>query len=86
VAHNHDPDAVLVSEIMAAPVHSVRDDTPVEEALLKMAEVGTRRLVVTGEGDRVAGILTLDDVLDLLAREAAAIKLLLAKQQPKVPV
>jgi CBS domain-containing protein len=67
-------------------VHAIRDDTPIEDALLKMAEVGTRRLVVTGEDDRVAGILTLDDVLDLLAREAAAIKQLLVKQQPKVPV
>ena len=86
VAHNRDPDEVLVSEIMATPVHAIRDDTPIEEALLKMAEVGTRRLVVTGEGDRAAGILTLDDVLDLLAGEAAAIKRLLVKQQPKVPV
>ena len=86
VAHNRDADEVLVSEIMATPVHAIRDDTPIEDALLKMAEVGTRRLVVTGEGDRVAGILTLDDVLDLLAREAAAIKRLLVKQQPKVPV
>lgn len=86
VAHNRDADEVLVSEIMATPVHAIRDDTPIEDALLKMAEVGTRRLVVTGEDDRVAGILTLDDVLDLLAREAAAIKQLLVKQQPKVPV
>jgi CBS domain-containing protein len=85
VAHNRNADEVLVSEIMATPVHSIRDDTPIEDALLKMAEAGTRRLIVTSEGDRVAGILTLDDVLDLLAREAAAIKLLLGKQQPKVP-
>lgn len=85
VAENRNSDDALVSEIMTTPVHSVRDDTPVEEALAKMADAGTRRLIVTGEGGRVAGILTLDDVLDLLTRETAAIKRLLSKQQPKVP-
>jgi CBS domain-containing protein len=85
VAENRNSDDALVSEIMTTPVHSVSDDTPVEEALAKMADVGTRRLVVTGEGGRVAGILTLDDVLDLLTRETAAIKRLLSKQQPRVP-
>jgi CBS domain-containing protein len=57
----------------------------IEEALEKMADAGTRRLIVTGEGGRVAGILTLDDVLGLITRETAAIKVLLNKQQPKVP-
>lgn len=85
VAENRSPDHALVSEIMTTPAHSVSDDTPIEEALAKMADVGTRRLVVTGEGGRVAGILTLDDILDLLTREMAAIKQLLSKQQPKVP-
>lgn len=85
VAENRSPDDALVSEIMTKPVHTVSDATPVEEALVMMADAGTRRLIVTGEGGRVAGILTLDDVLDLLTRETAAIQRLLSKQQPKVP-
>ncbi len=85
VAEKRDADHARVSDIMTTPVHAVSDDTPVEEALAKMADAGTRRLIVTGEAGRVAGILTLDDVLDLLTRETAAIKQLLDKQQPKVP-
>jgi len=85
VAESRSPDDALVSEIMTKPVVTVSDDTPIEDALGKMADAGTRRLIVTGEGGRLAGILTLDDVLDLLTREAAAIKQLLDKQQPKVP-
>jgi CBS domain-containing protein len=85
VARNLDPDAIFVSEIMTAPARTVRDDTPVEDALGKMAAAGTRRLVVIAEGDRVAGILSLDDVLDALVRETAAIGKLLQKQQPHVP-
>ncbi len=86
VAEKLDPDAALVSEVMTTPVHSVGDDTPLDEAISKMAAAGTRRLVVTGEGDRVAGILSLDDVLDLIVRETTAIGRLLEKQQPRIPV
>jgi CBS domain-containing protein len=85
VAEKVDPDATLVSEIMAKPVFTVRDETPIEEAVSKMAAAGTRRLVVTAEGDRVAGLLSLDDVLDDMVRETAAIGKLLQKQQPQVP-
>jgi hypothetical protein len=38
-------------------VYFVRDETPIEDAVSKMA-LPARRLVVTAEGDRVAGILT----------------------------
>jgi len=50
-----------------------------------MAAAGTRRLVVTGEGGRVAGILSLDDILDMIVRETTAIGRLLEKQQPRIP-
>ena len=43
----------------------------------------TKRLVVTGEEDRVVGILSLDDVLDLLSEETGAIRELLEKQKPR---
>ena len=78
-------DGTPVSEIMTKPVFTVRDETPIDEAVGKMAAAGTRRLVVVAEGNRVAGILTLDDVLEGMIRETAAIGKLLQKQQPKVP-
>lgn len=86
VAEQLDPETTAVSEIMTTPVFTVRDETPLGEAIAKMAAVGTRRLVVTAEGDRVAGILTLDDILDHTTRQGAAIGKLLQKQQPSVPV
>jgi CBS domain-containing protein len=85
VAEKLDPDEALVSEVMTTPVYSVSDDTPLEDAITKMAAAGTRRLVVTGEGNRVAGILSLDDILDMIVRETSAIGRLLEKQQPKIP-
>ena len=85
IAERHDPEDLMVSDVMTKPVFTVSDATPIDEALGKMAAAGTRRLVVTAEGGRVAGILTLDDVLDAMVRETAAIGKLLQKQQPHVP-
>jgi CBS domain-containing protein len=85
VAEQRALDDTPVSDIMTKPVFTVRDETPIDEAVGKMAAAGTRRLVVVAEGNRVAGILTLDDVLEGMIRETAAIGKLLQKQQPKVP-
>ena len=86
VAEQLDTEATSVSEIMTTPVFTVRDETPINEAVAKMAAAGTRRLVVVAEGDRVAGVLTLDDILSDMAWESSAIGKLLQKQQPRVPV
>ena len=85
IAERRDLDDTSVSEVMSKPVYTVRDETPIEDAMSKMASTGTRRLVVTAEGDRVAGILTLDDVLEDIVRETAAIGKVLQLQQPQVP-
>ena len=86
VAERLDPETTTVADIMTTPVFIVRDETPISDAIAKMASAGTRRLVVTAEGERVAGILTLDDILSHLAQENSAIGKLLQKQQPSVPV
>jgi CBS domain-containing protein len=73
-----------VSRLMTTPVHSVDEATPIEQAVGRMAASATRRLVVTGTESQPVGILSLDDVLDLLSAEAGAIGRLLGKQHPQV--
>jgi CBS domain-containing protein len=85
LAERLDPSETPVSEIMTSSVETISNDASIEDALAKMGTAGTRRIVVTGEGDRVAGVLSLDDVLALIARQTAAIGRLLEKQQPKIP-
>jgi CBS domain-containing protein len=85
VAERIDPETTPVSEVMTAPVQSVDEQTPIQEAITRMAIAGRRRLIVTGAADRVVGILSLDDVLDLLIEEIGPIGRLLAKQQPHLP-
>jgi CBS domain-containing protein len=79
-----DPDQTQVSKVMTAPVQSVDEETSIEEALSRMAGAATRRLVVTGTGRSLVGILSLDDVLELLVEEAASIGRLLEKQRPRL--
>jgi CBS domain-containing protein len=85
VAGDMDPDTANVSQVMTQPVASVDEYTSVDAAVAKMAANATRRLIVTGEGHRLVGILSLDDVLEMLAREVGPIGQLLEQQQPRIP-
>jgi CBS domain-containing protein len=67
------PSEVPVSAIMTREVQTVDEGAPLEEALRTMARTQTRRLVVTGQSFRVQGIVSLDDLLDLLASEAESV-------------
>jgi predicted transcriptional regulator len=70
---------------MTTPVHIVDEQTPLEEALGRMASLAVRRLVVTGQDNEIAGLLSLDDVLDTLVAQTGAIGRLLEQQKPRIP-
>lgn len=80
VAEEHDPDSTQVREVMTTPATCVPESTPIEAALARMAGAHVRRLVVVDEKERLVGILALDDVLELLAEEAATIGRLLSRR------
>jgi CBS domain-containing protein len=82
IAGNCDPSTTLVSTIMTAPVVCVSESTPIEDALKQMARISARRLAVTDEKGRLAGLLALDDVLELLVEEAETIGRLLKRRNP----
>lgn len=78
-----DPEATPVSLVMTRDVRTVDEATPIEQAVRTMAGAGVRRLVVTGERGALAGLLSLDDVVELLAEEAEAIGRLLSEEAPE---
>jgi CBS domain-containing protein len=57
-------DSTTVADVMSTEVVTVRDETPIEDALRTMAEEVVRRLVVVDADDRAIGVLSLDDVID----------------------
>lgn len=83
VAQRRDPDTTEVGTVMSAPPTCVRESTPIETALALMAGVRARRLVVVDDAQRLVGILSIDDVLELLAEEQVSIgKLLRQRARP----
>lgn len=85
VAADLDPEQTPIGSVMSAPPQAVDADTPIEEAVERMAGSAIRRLVVTGEDGRLEGLVSLDDVLRLRVGEAGSIGRLLEAQRASVP-
>jgi signal-transduction protein with cAMP-binding, CBS, and nucleotidyltransferase domain len=80
VARALDPETTPIAKVMTREVRTVDETTPIEQALRTMASAGMRRLVVTGAGGQLVGLLSLDDVTELLSQEAESIGRLLIKE------
>ena len=65
-------------DIMSVDLVLARPDMDAMDAAQLMSTHGLRRLVITDEEGRLAGIVTLEDVLDLLARELLSLSASLA--------
>ena len=82
LAKARDPFQTTIGEVMTKCPRTVREDTPIEEALTVMRSGPFRRVpVVSAEGELV-GLLSLDDVLDLLTEEFGQIRGLLEQESP----
>lgn len=71
VARDFDPQTLRVADVMQAPAHTISAAQPAFSALQMMRRHGVRRLPVTGEFGELAGLLSLDDLLDTYAAELA---------------
>jgi CBS domain-containing protein len=67
VARARDPRGVPVGEVMTPDVCAVRDDASVKDALVLMRRRGVRRAPVVDARGMLVGIVTLDDLLRLVA-------------------
>lgn len=72
-----------VGEVMTPFPHTIYEDTPIEEAIRVMRSGPFRRLPVVDRDGRLVGVLSIDDVLDLLAEEFTAIGKLLRAERPE---
>lgn len=81
VAPGRDPETTSIGDVMSAPVAVVVEATPIEDALERMRVLRVRRLPVVDARGALVGILALDDVLELVAEEAATIGALLRRSR-----
>ena len=67
VAKGTDPDSVSVGDAMSFELTTVTDDDDLMHVIGVMRDKGIRRVPVVDTDDALVGILTVDDILDLLS-------------------
>ncbi len=82
LAQGKDPCQTHVDEVMTRNPETVSEATPIEHALALMRAGGFRRLPVTGSDGTLAGLVSLDDILSLLAEEFFHVGTLVEKEMP----
>lgn len=76
-------DSLRVGDIMAAGLASVREAEGVFEAMRYMRGQGVRRLPVVDEAGWLVGIITLDDLVELLAEEMGELARLVGRERTR---
>lgn len=78
-----DQTVITVGDIMVQELVTVKESTGVFETIQYMRSKAVRRLPIVDENDALAGILALDDLLELLSEELLAIVKLVRVQRQK---
>lgn len=79
------PETIYVEDIMVPELATVKESAGILEALQFMREKGVRRLPVVNNSGNLIGIVTLDDLLELLSEELLELAKLV-KHEQKVEV
>jgi len=81
IAPELDSTVITVGDITAMELATVKENNGVFEAIQYMRSKGVRRLPVVDDGGGLVGIVTLDDLLGLLADELGALARLVDREQ-----
>lgn len=77
-----DPDTTPLSRIMNEDLTTIWQGAPLVRAFHRMRQEGVRRVLVTGDGGELAGILSFDDAIPLIAKELGLAADVLRSQMP----
>ncbi len=83
VATELDITVITVGDIMAPELFTVKESTDIFEAIQFMRSKTIRRLPIVDEDGGLIGVLTLDDVLELLSEELLNLAKLVRYEQKK---
>lgn len=84
LAQGLDPFRTLVGDVMSCCPHAVEEETSIEAAIAMMRSGPFRRLPVVNADGRLVGVLSVDDILEILSDEFSQIGLLLRRENPAV--
>lgn len=83
LAEAEDPDGLTAADVMSTDLCVASPNAGFYEAAEVMAENGVRRLPVCTEDDELAGIITADDLTELLADEQQQMAAIIRAQRPE---
>jgi len=81
-----DQDLLTVGDIMSRDLVTVRESEGVLEAMEIMRYKGVRRLPVVGAEGQLTGIISVDDLIDVVAEELGELTKVLAREQAREAV
>jgi CBS domain-containing protein len=81
VAKDVSPDAVSAGDVMSEPLETIRETDEVWTALERMRSRGVRRLPVLGAQGELVGIVSADDLLELVAEELSGLARIIGREQ-----
>lgn len=78
-----DPDTLTLGEIMSEPVYCLTEGEGIDHALMRMRAAGVRRAPVIGTDGQLTGIVSVDDVIALLAERMGNLSALLDHERTR---
>jgi CBS domain-containing protein len=83
LAKDVDMNSVTVGDVMSGELITAREGDGLYETLQRMRAKGVRRVPVVDGGGALVGIISVDDLLDLLADELTTLSRLLSREQAR---
>lgn len=81
IAKEVDINSVSIGDVMYREITVAKENDDVNETIRIMRQKGIRRLPVVDGGGALVGIVTLDDLIDLIAEQLKDLAELIGKQQ-----
>lgn len=81
IAKEVDINAVNIGDVMSHELNLAREDDDVIDTLKRMRYKGIRRMPVVDDQGALIGLITLDDLLELLAEQLKDLSSLVSKEQ-----
>jgi CBS domain-containing protein len=83
VALKLDPTALTVGDVMSRAVETAQEDQGILETIERMRSAGIRRMPVLSRHGVLIGIISVDDLIQLLAEEMGELAKLISREQRK---
>lgn len=76
-------DTVTIGDIMSADLVTANETDGVYEVIQKMRAKGVRRMPIVNAGGELAGVIAVDDLLDLMAEEITSLVRVVSRERAR---